>query len=171
MALHAVGYMIDDLEEKYAENRAVIQYLVSVKNDVIRNLDDFKQKEQPQMPFPMPQQQADFTRYRVNVLVDNTGLQGAPVIYETNPMYPNLMGTMERRASFRRPVHRLHHDPARLDPQGQRRVSRHPGPRYPETVHVLGSAQAIPENSKDRHRGSRGNDGPDFHQGHEAGAD
>ena len=34
-------------------------------------------------------------RYRLNVLVDNSGLHGAPVIVETNPTYGNLVGRVE----------------------------------------------------------------------------
>ena len=101
VALNAVGHLIDELQEKYEASRQVIQYLVGVKNDVIRNLEEFKQKDQP-APFPMPMQrnEPDFTRYKVNVFIDNTDLKGAPVVYETNPTYTNLMGAMERKASF-----------------------------------------------------------------------
>ena len=38
-----------------------------------------------------------FDCYRLNVLVDNQGLTGAPVIAETNPTYANLMGRVEMR--------------------------------------------------------------------------
>ncbi|MFH1090683.1 MAG: ATP-binding protein, partial [Pseudomonadota bacterium] len=100
VGLHAVGHLIDELQDKYAENRPVLEYLRDVKNDVILNLDDFKQKEQPQMPFPMPQAEPDFTRYKVNVLIDNTDCQGAPVVFEVNPTLTNLCGAMERKASF-----------------------------------------------------------------------
>ncbi|MEW6263028.1 MAG: ATP-binding protein [Thermodesulfobacteriota bacterium] len=100
VALHAVGYLIDELQEKYAEHRTVIAYLVAVKNDVIKNLGDFKPKEQPPAPFPVAQPEPEFTRYKVNVLVDNSELKGAPVVYEVNPTYTNLFGAMERKASF-----------------------------------------------------------------------
>ena len=41
-----------------------------------------------------------FDRYRLNVLVDNSGLTGAPVIVETNPTYGNLIGRVEMRAQL-----------------------------------------------------------------------
>jgi lon-related putative ATP-dependent protease len=41
-----------------------------------------------------------FRRYQVNVIVDNGGRQGAPVIYENNPIYPNLVGRVEYLARF-----------------------------------------------------------------------
>ena len=100
IALGAVGYMIDELQEKYEGQRAVISYLLGVKNDVVKNLSDFKQKEHVPTPFPMPPNEPDFTRYKVNVFIDNSECCGAPVVYETNPTPPNLMGAMERRASF-----------------------------------------------------------------------
>ncbi|MFQ5887053.1 MAG: Lon protease family protein, partial [Anaerolineae bacterium] len=37
---------------------------------------------------------------RVNVLVDNSRLKGAPVILETNPTYSNLIGRIEHRAQL-----------------------------------------------------------------------
>lgn len=41
-----------------------------------------------------------FDRYRVNVIVDRSGQQGAPVVLETNPTYYNLIGRVEYRAQF-----------------------------------------------------------------------
>ncbi|MBF0531117.1 MAG: AAA family ATPase, partial [Deltaproteobacteria bacterium] len=100
VALHAVGYLIDELQEKYAGLRPVLNYLHDVKNDVIKNLADFKQKEQQPATFPLPKVETDFSRYKVNVLIDNSEVNGAPVIYEINPTYTNLFGAIERRASF-----------------------------------------------------------------------
>ena len=41
-----------------------------------------------------------FRRYQVNVIVDNGGAKGAPVIYEDNPTYQNLIGRVEHLARF-----------------------------------------------------------------------
>ncbi len=41
-----------------------------------------------------------FARYEVNVLVDNKGLKGAPVVVETNPTYHNLTGRIEHQATW-----------------------------------------------------------------------
>ncbi len=48
----------------------------------------------------MPQIEPSFTRYQINVFIDNSGLKGAPVIIETNPNYPNIFGRIEKRAQF-----------------------------------------------------------------------
>ncbi|MDD1705602.1 MAG: Lon protease family protein, partial [Methanoregulaceae archaeon] len=41
-----------------------------------------------------------FRKYEVNVLVDNSGNSGAPVIFEQNPTYPNLFGKLEKEFSY-----------------------------------------------------------------------
>jgi lon-related putative ATP-dependent protease len=103
VALFAVGYLIDDLQKKYDQWDEVMTYLKEVKNDIINNIDQFKEsKEQPPPGFPfMPQgQDQTSTRYEVNVLVDNSATKGAPVVVETNPTYPNLFGGFERKSQF-----------------------------------------------------------------------
>ena len=40
-----------------------------------------------------------FLEYRVNLLVDNSGLAGAPVVIETNPNHTNLFGSIESSTS------------------------------------------------------------------------
>ena len=41
-------------------------------------------------------EESRFFEYQVNVLVDNAGRSGAPVICEDAPTYRNLFGTIER---------------------------------------------------------------------------
>src|SRR3990172_7158677 len=53
----------------------------------------------PALPF-LPAPGAFLDRYRVNVLVDRSGEQGAPVVFEQNPTYANLVGRLEHRAHF-----------------------------------------------------------------------
>jgi lon-related putative ATP-dependent protease len=46
-------------------------------------------------PPHLPKGSAFFRRYQVNLLVDHSASQGAPVIYEDNPTYENLIGHVE----------------------------------------------------------------------------
>ena len=39
-------------------------------------------------------------RYTVNIFVDNSGLQGAPIVFEDHPTLSNLMGSIEREAEM-----------------------------------------------------------------------
>ena len=47
-----------------------------------------------------PEQPPSFRRYRVNVIVDQSGAKGAPVVYEDIPSLPNLIGRIEHLAQF-----------------------------------------------------------------------
>jgi predicted ATP-dependent protease len=98
LGLAAVGHEIDPLKEKYAPFEKVVGYLDAVMEDIILNLEDFKEQAPQQSPIPglrMPHQEPSFERYEVNVLVDNKGIEGAPVVFEPNPTYNNLFGRIE----------------------------------------------------------------------------
>ena len=47
-----------------------------------------------------PEHATRLARFQVNLLVSSSATGRAPVIYETNPTYPNLFGFLERRARF-----------------------------------------------------------------------
>lgn len=104
IALFVVGQLMDSYEEKYKEEEHVLNYLKMMQEDILENIDDFKKKpeaqQQPGAPFPMPQKEVNLRKYEVNVLIDNSETEGAPVVIESNPAYPNLFGTIERQAWF-----------------------------------------------------------------------
>ncbi len=102
ITLKVVGSFIQELREKYADLKHVLTYLEEVQEDIVKHLDDFRHKPSPPppMPFPMPSPQPSFTRYEVNVFVDNSEREGAPVVFEPNPTYTNLFGAIERKAQF-----------------------------------------------------------------------
>ncbi len=47
-----------------------------------------------------PEHAQRLSRFRVNLLVSHEAEAPPPVVYETNPTYPNLFGYLERRARF-----------------------------------------------------------------------
>jgi lon-related putative ATP-dependent protease len=106
VALFAVGPLFDELRERYGEHEEVLTYLGEVQNDVPEHLSDFRPDQQrQQMPgFPgMPQApsaEERLSRYQVNVFIDNSNLNGAPVIHERNPNYYNLIGRVNYRAAM-----------------------------------------------------------------------
>jgi len=98
----AVGHPIDDLIEKYRDYPRLREYLDEVREDILLKLDDFRPQQAPQtpqLPF-MPHQEPSFDRYKVNLLVNNCNVGGAPVIYEPNPTYPNLFGRLEQKIQY-----------------------------------------------------------------------
>jgi len=68
--------------------------LAEVKEAVLARPDAFRQK--PPAEGEAPAQGDPYLGFRVNVLVDNSGTKTAPVIFETNPNYKNLFGSIER---------------------------------------------------------------------------
>lgn len=92
--------LIQGLREKYQGVEGLEDYFDQVLEDVVENMGAFRPKPQGPMPFPFPGSEPSFTQYEVNVLVDNGDTQGVPVIVENSPSYPNLFGTVEKRAQF-----------------------------------------------------------------------
>ncbi len=90
---------ISDIKEKF-EDEKVLRYLDEVQEDILTNLNRFREKEEaPPSPLPglvLPQPVDSFTEYQVNVLVDNSETKKAPIIVETTPNYRNIFGTIER---------------------------------------------------------------------------
>lgn len=108
IALFVIGHLVDGLKEKYHDNVDILAYIDAIQKDILENLSVFlgqdqQQQQQQQVP---PQFQQFFTRdtafrkYGVNVLVDNSGTEGAPVIFEDNPNYQNLFGKAEKEIQF-----------------------------------------------------------------------
>jgi lon-related putative ATP-dependent protease len=103
IAMYVVGHLMETLEEQFKDEEEVLEYFKEVQADILENIDDFKKKPeaQPQAaPMPMPPKEMTFRKYDVNVLIDNSETEGAPVIIESNPSYPNLFGSIERQAYF-----------------------------------------------------------------------
>ncbi len=101
--LSSIGPRIEELKNKYREHSKVTDYLEDVKEDILDHLEDFKQQEEqtPVIPFlKAPKAEPSFTRYSVNVFVNNRDLKGAPVIIESNPTYYNLFGRIEHKLQF-----------------------------------------------------------------------
>ena len=92
--------LFHELRQTYAQQPPVQVYLDAVQADVIENLEMFLRGDESEsaesQPAAPPTDDGDhFVRYRVNLLVDHSGRTGAPVIYDDNPAYQNLVGRVE----------------------------------------------------------------------------
>ncbi|HEB95099.1 MAG TPA: hypothetical protein ENI96_01550 [Sedimenticola thiotaurini] len=92
-----VAGFIGDLKQAYQAFPAVVEYLDQVADDVVEHLDRFRQAGEAGEGQVTARDPA-FKRYQVNVLVDNGGARGAPVVFEANPTYQNLLGRVEQIA-------------------------------------------------------------------------
>jgi lon-related putative ATP-dependent protease len=110
VALYAIGHLLTGLKEKYGKISAVVSYIDSVQKDILDNLGIFlgsaqqlQQQQQEQVPPPFQQWLAKdlvFRKYEINVIADNGGIAGAPVVFEETPSYQNLLGRAEREVQF-----------------------------------------------------------------------
>ncbi len=97
-----VNQSISDLAAKYADLPDVIKYIDNVKQDIIDSVNEFRRYGAEKESGNNNQQiiLSALSKYQVNVLVDNSETKGAPVIYEDNPSYLNLIGRVEHIAQF-----------------------------------------------------------------------
>jgi len=101
-----VSHVMYELLRTFRDVEEASTYLDAVKGDILDHLVEFKpeagDEREPQMVTPGRTENAyPFThRYKVNVLVDNSERDGAPVVREDYPTYRNLLGRMDHEASF-----------------------------------------------------------------------
>ena len=102
VARSTVGVLTEDLKQRYADLPEVLTHLAAVEHDVIENIDDFRRASELQgQPTGGPDMQPpSFRRYEVNLLLDHGQLEGAPLVFEDNPTYQNLLGRIEHIAQF-----------------------------------------------------------------------
>ncbi len=70
----------------------VAEYLNQAEQDLISNSELFKAQKKEEADRETPDV---FLPFRVNLIIDNSEVKGAPVIIETNPNYMNLFGSIE----------------------------------------------------------------------------
>lgn len=103
-----VGDCKHELVEKYASFEEVIEYLEEVQEDIVENIADFRQEAEsdrtneaePGPPQIIRKPLDPFNRYQVNVIVDHSRSEGAPIVYSTNPTYRSLVGRIEQEVHF-----------------------------------------------------------------------
>ncbi|WP_312814843.1 AAA family ATPase [Sedimentibacter sp.] len=121
-ARNAAEPLINQLKEKYADISEIINYLDKVLKDVAENHtifrnvrpvaneefaaefnDDGDHSEDEEELFDTKLLESKdsknpFTRYKVNLFVNNEDAKGAPVVAESNPYYYNLFGKIEYKS-------------------------------------------------------------------------
>ena len=99
VALLTVNVHINYLKSKYKKNKKINKFLNDVKTDVLKNIPTFLEDptKQPQQmpPNPAMRKPDPCLNYRVNLFVDNSNREGAPVIMDSNYSYNNIFGTLE----------------------------------------------------------------------------
>ena len=98
VALLTVNAHINYIKSNFKRNRKITKFLDDIKKDILKNVSAFliaddnnksnaqSQKQEVQRPW---------LNYRVNLFIDNSKAEGAPVIMDSNYSYPNIFGKLE----------------------------------------------------------------------------
>ncbi|HTY99352.1 MAG TPA: AAA family ATPase [Rhodocyclaceae bacterium] len=93
----AAGHLIEELEPAYADLPEVVAFLDAVLHDVIESGESLREtaRSEGEAETTLYSGAISVQRYLVNLLVDNSGQDGRPVIYESHPTLQNLVGRVE----------------------------------------------------------------------------
>ena len=98
VALLTVNAHINYIKSNFKRNRKITKFLDDIKKDILKNVSAFlvedTQKTTPQ-PGQRQEVQKPWLNYRVNLFIDNSKAEGAPVIMDSNYSYPNIFGKLE----------------------------------------------------------------------------
>ena len=101
IARFAVGHLIDNLREDYADIEAILAHLDAVERDIVQHVNEFLPSADGMgsaaasgQPVPA------LKRYGVNLVVDNGNSRGSPVVLEGLPNHENLLGCVEHQAQM-----------------------------------------------------------------------
>lgn len=93
----AVAHLLDGVRERWGGAEALAQYLAQVEADILENAQGLRGSTEGAKPI-LGGSDDLVLRYRVNVLVDSSAQEGAPLVFEDDPTLPNLVGRVEHRA-------------------------------------------------------------------------
>lgn len=122
IATFATKELFKEIREQFSELQNVQMFLDNVEADIVENVQAILGNQQGAQQGGMaammqqmsgqggggmnrsskssPEDHPILQRYRVNVLVDHGDTEGAPVVYEDNPSYKNLLGRVEYKSKM-----------------------------------------------------------------------
>lgn len=99
IALLTVNSHINYIKNKYKRNKKINKFLTDIKQDILKNISIFVGEDttstQQQQGGPAKEPPKPWLNYRVNLFVDNSNSEGAPVIMDSNYSYHNIFGKLE----------------------------------------------------------------------------
>ena len=100
VALLTINVHISSLKSKYKKIKKIVKFLDDVRSDILKNVSLFLVDENTVQKNPQGRPQPETTikpwlNYRVNLFVDNSYLEGAPVVMDSNYTYHNMFGKLE----------------------------------------------------------------------------
>lgn len=105
IALLTINAHINYIRSKFKRNKKIGIFLESIKKDILKNIDLFlvdpgSEGTTPPPPGPRPEPPKPWENYKVNLFVDNSNQDGAPVIMDSDYSYHNIFGKLEYENYF-----------------------------------------------------------------------
>ena len=102
IALLTINVHINSIKANYKRNKKINHFLDSIKKGILKNLNLFIEDEKviPQNAGPRVEPPKPWQNYRVNLFIDNSTLEGAPVVMDSNYSYSNIFGRLEYENQF-----------------------------------------------------------------------
>ena len=101
VTLFAVNPVFTELKEQFEAEPQVVMHFDQVRDDVASHYQEFLQMQAQEQPGSMMDVDRNapgiLARYEVNLVVDNSETDGAPIIIERHPTYYNLIGRINYR--------------------------------------------------------------------------
>lgn len=100
VSLLTVNVHVNYVKSKFKRNKKISQFMDNIKKDILKNIQYFvhsdnEQNKQQTNLTPNPDSSKPWLNYRVNLFVDNSRLEGAPVIMDSNYSFQNIFGKLE----------------------------------------------------------------------------
>jgi lon-related putative ATP-dependent protease len=101
VSLFVLSDRMEGIRNEYPDSAGILTYLEELKSFISETIEDFLPPDpgdETEKEVSPQQTEPPFDPFKVNVLVDHKQETGAPVIYEPNPTYANLFGSIEKKA-------------------------------------------------------------------------
>ena len=99
VSLLTVNVHVNYVKSKFKRNKKISQFMDSIKKDILKNIQCFvhanEEQDKKAETSPNPEANKPWLNYRVNLFVDNSKLEGAPVIMDSNYSFQNIFGKLE----------------------------------------------------------------------------
>lgn len=100
-ANYLVESLLYKLEEKYREQKNILKFLKKLKENLVRNIQFFVEWKLVEENVPLRRlAESNINLFRLNVVVDNSKLESAPVVHEDMPSFRSLFGYISYRAEM-----------------------------------------------------------------------
>ena len=95
--LLVISHYIDEIEKYHYDCDRIKEYLKAIEEYTLENAEQFLPEKTPRIMFPTDGKMLPF---EVNILIDASGQNNSPVVYEDNPTFYNIVGKIEKKAMF-----------------------------------------------------------------------